>query len=431
MDPFIPISEVDIDKSLIGFSEPTPITNSNHNRVYQQPQWKSGPITIDSPEFIGQPGLKIEISSSQEFDFFFITCVPKVNFILCSGNQQVCKKRLEPSDFVKYKIVTEKEIYQFICLLMYMGICPLPTYEMYWKEKGNLFQQSFISDQMPFKRFSEIKKYFHVFDSDVYDTDESSSLKKYKMDRVIEYFNNKFFQAYKPERDLALDENLCAWSGRGGSKVYLPLKPIKYGLKFYAICESTTGYACSLSTYNKKNSEKNVDMIKKLVQKYQGYNHHLYMDNFYTSLNVFDMLFELGIYACGTLRDGRGGPTGIKHQLINFNKGEGVILNNGHLNCIGMKDNGCVLLLSNIHSAKNERQLDGIILNSGNKLILNMKENEIVKDYNKYMGGVDLMDQMIGYYSAERKSNKWTSKTVFHLLSIATHSFILFKKKQI
>ena len=58
-----------------------------------------------------------------------------------------------------------------------------------------------------------------------------------------------------------------------------------------------------------------------------------------------------------------------------------------------------------------------------------MKQNEIIINYNNFMGSVNLMDQILSYYSIDKKSQKWTTKLVFHLLNIVIHnSYILYKK---
>ncbi len=59
-----------------------------------------------------------------------------------------------------------------------------------------------------------------------------------KLDGLIAYFNKRFSKVYSPEKELAIDENMCSWSGKGGSKVYMSLKPIKYDIKLYALWES-------------------------------------------------------------------------------------------------------------------------------------------------------------------------------------------------
>jgi hypothetical protein len=40
------------------------------------------------------------------------------------------------------------------------------------------------------------------------------------------------------------------------------------------------------------------------------------------------------------------------------------------------------------------------------EITANIKKNEILVDYNKYMGGVDLLDQMTKYYAMDKKSRK-------------------------
>lgn len=61
-------------------------------------------------------------------------------------------------------------------------------------------------------------------------------------------------------------------------------------------------------------------------------------------------------------------------------------------------------------------------------VILQKVVPEAVQLYNKGMGGVDVADQMIDYYSAERKTVKMWKKIVFHLLDrTLLNAYILYK----
>lgn len=54
---------------------------------------------------------------------------------------------------------------------------------------------------------------------------------------------------------------------------------------------------------------------------------------------------------------------------------------------------------------------------------------ECVHDYNLYMGGVDLNDQMLQPYLSTRKSNYWYKKVAFHLFHMAMfNSFVCYQK---
>lgn len=213
-------------------------------------------------------------------------------------------------------------------------------------------------------------------------------------------------------------------------KYICPPKPIKYGLKLFALCESKTGYACSLSLHSNKIKDGNLEMIRKLSKSYEGLNHHIYMDNFYTSTKTFEALKENGFYCCGTLRENRGGPKGLKPQIKKLNKGEGVIMNNQKITYIGFKDNGIVQMISNIHS-ENTISTPDSIMNGFETPVRDIKNKRVVIDYNNFMGGVDLMDQMTKYYGIHKKTKKWTTKLALHILNISFHNtYVLFKKSR-
>lgn len=52
-----------------------------------------------------------------------------------------------------------------------------------------------------------------------------------------------------------------------------------------------------------------------------------------------------------------------------------------------------------------------------------------VHEYNKYMGGVDLMDASLGRYHINVQTKKWPTRLAYHFLSIAmVNSWILYKR---
>lgn len=52
-----------------------------------------------------------------------------------------------------------------------------------------------------------------------------------------------------------------------------------------------------------------------------------------------------------------------------------------------------------------------------------------IHNYNKNMSGVDSCDQFTSYYSCPRKSVRWYTKVIFHLLDVTiVNSFLLFKE---
>ncbi|KAG8239831.1 hypothetical protein J437_LFUL011457 [Ladona fulva] len=53
------------------------------------------------------------------------------------------------------------------------------------------------------------------------------------------------------------------------------------------------------------------------------------------------------------------------------------------------------------------------------KEYVNIRRPEVVRLYNKSMGGVDLMDQMISMYRIFIKSRKWTLQMIMHAIDMA------------
>jgi hypothetical protein len=48
-----------------------------------------------------------------------------------------------------------------------------------------------------------------------------------------------------------------------------------------------------------------------------------------------------------------------------------------------------------------------------------VEQPEVIKLYNKSMGGMDKIDQLIAYYRIFLKSKKWTLRMVFHAIDMA------------
>ena len=53
---------------------------------------------------------------------------------------------------------------------------------------------------------------------------------------------------------------------------------------------------------------------------------------------------------------------------------------------------------------------------------------KIVTDYNQYMSGVDIADQLMMCYAFGRRTLKWYKRVFWRLLKHAINSFILFKQ---
>lgn len=79
-------------------------------------------------------------------------------------------------------------------------------------------------------------------------------------------------------------------------------------------------------------------------------------------------------------------------------------------------DNRVVSTLSNFVGAAPEKEVRRFQRKT--KTYINIKRPKCIELYNKGMGGVDLMDSLLGYYRKDLKSTKWYFKTFFHILDM-------------
>ena len=105
-------------------------------------------------------------------------------------------------------------------------------------------------------------------------------------------------------------------------------------------------------------------------------------------------------------------------------KGDYAFRRNENLLMVYCKDKKEIYFLDTIHEVKTERAPKrGREDLGGSKLSL-------VNDYNKYMGGVDRNDALIGNYTNVRKTYKWAIKVVIHFIDEAVlNVFTLYNKQ--
>ena len=107
----------------------------------------------------------------------------------------------------------------------------------------------------------------------------------------FDHIIRKSQELYSPKQGLTIDESMIKFRGRSRFKVYMPLKPTKYGFKAYVLSEASTGYVLNWSLYE-ANKNTFVNIIDGLVHPYKNRNHLISMDRFYTTYNVVEYLHQ-------------------------------------------------------------------------------------------------------------------------------------------
>ena len=84
-------------------------------------------------------------------------------------------------------------------------------------------------------------------------------------------------------------------TGRSALKQYMPLKPVKRGMKVWLVAESSTGYFLDLQVYVGKEGEVGEHalgerVVLELTEKFKGKGYRVFCDNFFSSLRLFQLL---------------------------------------------------------------------------------------------------------------------------------------------
>lgn len=157
-------------------------------------------------------------------------------------------------------------------------------------------------------------------------------------------------------------------------------------------------------------------------------NHHVYCDNYFSSVDLFLDLQRKGTYACRTLRPNRKGfpedlkPLTKKKQL---ERGEYKVRQCGNLTCTVWQDNKPVTVLATNADPTEEVSVPRKGEDGVRAPVPCPKATRL---YNKFMGGVDLSDQLRGYYHLRLKGRKYYKYIVWFLIDLAiTNAYVLCK----
>ena len=299
---------------------------------------------------------------------------------------------------------------QFIGVFIAMGLNSKAKIEYFWST-DILYHMPFFGRIMSVDRFLDILRFLHIVDN----KSCSDSFKKndplWKIRPFLDGISSKFKTLFYPGKQLILDEGTCPYKGRVRFLSYNPQKPSKYGIKIYEVCDAVTGYCCVFKIASGE-SIQTTELVLDLMRDYLGKGHEVYMDRFYTSIRLFQELYSQRTVAVGTCMPNRKGlPKIFSGQKLT--KGTVISCRQGPVLAIKWCDKREVLMLSTKHIPT----MTSVSVKAPGGHHKKLKPT-VVQDYNAYMQGVDNSDQMLKYYSFNRKTMKWWKKLFMHLLGL-------------
>ena len=390
--------------------------------------------------FLAKPGISVNTGEFEAIDFYrlFLTDDLLSTFVT-ETNRYAGQLRQQPlpphSRLHKWEDTNMEEMKIFCGLLFLMLINRKPEIALYWSEDSLLHTPVFPA-VMARDRFLLLLRCWHFVNNDLalHRTDENYD-RLFKLRPLIESLSKTFESVYTPDINLSLDEALVLWKGRLVFRQYIPLKRARSGTKLFCLCENT-GYTYRFRVYTGKDNpmqaiyrdvpddakhlSKTETIVVHLMKPLLDNGYQLYTDNYYTSVNLCSYLDAHMTGCCGTVRANRVPAAAKNHRL---DKGGSVGFRKDNLLCIKFKDKRDVFMLSNMHTEETSRQRV-----CGRHEVF-VDRPVAICDYDRLMGGVDKVDQLIAPYDATRKTVKWYKKLAVHLLQVAmVNAFILYKK---
>ena len=190
--------------------------------------------------------------------------------------------------------VTEAEMFVFLALTLQMGHTIQGRLEDYWTKLEQLCC-AFYRQTMARSRFYHILRFLHFTDNN---RTVDSHDRLWKLRDIFEILRTNFAKFYNPSEHLAIDEVIVRFKGRVIFKQYIPKKRKRFGIKMYKLCDSS-GYTYDMDVYLGKDGQRatqNVTAthatVTNLTRRVEGVGHKLYMDNFFSSPDLYDDLIQ-------------------------------------------------------------------------------------------------------------------------------------------
>ncbi|KRZ43135.1 PiggyBac transposable element-derived protein 2 [Trichinella pseudospiralis] len=173
------------------------------------------------------------------------------------------------------------------------------------------------------------------------------------------------------------------------------------------------------------------DVVMKLCEtlpKHKGYK--VFFDNYFAFLELQEALLRDGIHSVATIRSNRlrGCPVMPSNELKRKGRGatDFCCTRDNKLCVVKWFDNREVILTSTykcVDPVEPVRRWD-----KRQRQFIDVPCPQIVKEYNQFMGGVDLTGMLISLYRIDHKCRKWHRRVFFWAIHVAlTNSWLKYK----
>ncbi|XP_018897457.2 piggyBac transposable element-derived protein 4-like [Bemisia tabaci] len=326
------------------------------------------------------------------------------------------------SSFAKWTDLTVDELYLFFGVWLLVSVHGLNDIRDCWSTR-DILNVPIFSKLMSRDRFLAILKFLHFSSNN----EQPKNDRMYKIRAPFEKLRQSFKDLYTPFQNLSIDESLLLFKGRLSFKQFIKTKRARFGIKFYKLCQSDSGYIWDIMLYlgakteiaDKYHIGKSGAIVTTLLEPLFKKGYNVFVDNYYTSPTLAVLLRQKGSNICGTVKKNRKGMP----IFPPLQKGEVFAKFSDGMMALKYTDKRDVHMLSTIDKfsmaepPKKKAHITDTVL-----------KPVCILNYNKNMGGVDHTDQLLSSTESVRRTVKWYKKVFFHLLdSSILNAHVLFQ----
>ena len=330
----------------------------------------------------------------------------------------------ESSRVLDWRPVTVDEMKKFIGITLLMGIIKKPKIQDYWSTDSLIETPIFSSKEcLSRDRFILILKFLRYSYYPIVDHDRKIS----RIEPLLNYVKEVCQEIYIPEKHITVDESLLLWKGRFLYKQYIPNKRSRFGIKFYELCESSSGYLWNLvmhcgklehddlATFAPSNFKMSERVVLHLSENLLDLGYKIVCDNWFSSQKLADYLFVRKTLMLGTIRVNRGVPKELQNQptppLSTTFARDGDTMWVKH---VDKKSSGLRTIY--LIDTESPASVQATCRYRKGGVCEEVYKPGSILEYNNTMNGVDRADQLIEPYDATRKTYRWFHKCAVHYI---------------
>lgn len=341
--------------------------------------------------------------------------------------------------------INKAEISQYIGICILSSVIHICDTRKYWSP---VIGNKLVQETMTLNHFEKIRRFIHFNDNNkMLPKNNSQHDRLFKIRPLITHLLAKC-QSVPYEECMSIDEQLCTTKGKSYLKQYLPDKPHKWGYKLFVL-SGVSGFSYNFEIYTAQENDPtkrlsnepdlgcSANIVIRLlrgVPKYENY--RIYFDNYYTTLPLLVELAKNGIHTVGTVRRNRLPNCKLPTEMELKKEKRGTVveyvtsIDQIDIVTVSWKDNKLVNLISTF-TGKNPMKTIQRFDKQINEMVT-LDCPDIVKEYNRFMGGVDKTNSLIGRYKIKMKSRKWYIRIFYHLLDVSlVNAWVLCKRASI